>query len=127
LAEAIRLAKAEEAKLCIFHVVDELMPLAAGSYCTDDLLTSLRNAANDILAEAAKSAQDAGVAAECSLAQCVGGRTASLIVEEAQRCGADLIVLGTHGRRGVRRLVMGSDAEEVVRTSPVPVLLARSS
>ena len=38
---------------------------------------------------------------------------------------ADLIVLGTHGRRGLRRAVLGSDAEQVVRRSPVPVLLVR--
>jgi len=39
---------------------------------------------------------------------------------------ADLSVLGTHGRRGVRRLVLGSDAEQVVRTASVPVLLVRA-
>ena len=55
-----------------------------------------------------------------------GGQAASLIVEDAKKWKADLIVLGTHGRRGIRRLVMGSDAEEIVRTSPVPVLLVRS-
>lgn len=48
------------------------------------------------------------------------------IVQEAKKQRADLIVLGTHGRRGMKRLVMGSDAEEVVRTAPVPVLLVRA-
>ena len=47
------------------------------------------------------------------------------IVREARKIGADLIVMGTHGHRGVRRLVMGSDAEQVVRTAQVPVLLVR--
>ena len=55
-----------------------------------------------------------------------GRQAASLIVADAKKWKADLIVLGTHGRRGIRRLVMGSDAEEIVRTSPVPVLLVRS-
>ena len=55
-----------------------------------------------------------------------GGRAAEFIVAQAKKWGADLIVLGTHGRRGVKRLVMGSDAEQVVRTSPVPVLLVRA-
>jgi nucleotide-binding universal stress UspA family protein len=127
LAEAIRLAKADGAKLRIFHVVDELLPLTAASYCTEDVLTALRDAGAEIVAGAVKSAKNAGVAVEGSMVECVGGRTASLVVEEATRWGADLIVLGTHGRRGLRRLVMGSDAEEVVRTSPVPVLLTRSS
>jgi nucleotide-binding universal stress UspA family protein len=46
-------------------------------------------------------------------------------VNEARRHHADLIVLGTHGRRGVRRIVLGSDAEQVVRAARVPVLLVR--
>jgi nucleotide-binding universal stress UspA family protein len=48
-------------------------------------------------------------------------------VREARKWKADLIVIGTHGRRGMRRVVMGSDAEQVVRTSPVPVLLVRAT
>jgi nucleotide-binding universal stress UspA family protein len=48
-------------------------------------------------------------------------------VGEARKVGADLIVLGTHGRRGMRRMVLGSDAELVVRTARVPVLLVRSA
>src|SRR6266850_51066 len=49
------------------------------------------------------------------------------IVPEARKQQADLIVLGTHGRRGVRRLVLGSDAEQVVRSASVPVLLVRGA
>ena len=52
---------------------------------------------------------------------------ADLIVEYAQRWKADVIVLGTHGRRGFSHLLMGSDAESVVRSSTIPVLLVRSS
>jgi nucleotide-binding universal stress UspA family protein len=55
-----------------------------------------------------------------------GGRAADFIVEQANKWRADLIVLGTHGRRGVKRLVMGSDAEQVIRTARVPVLLVKS-
>lgn len=125
LAEAIRLAKTAGARMRVFHVVDKLVPLTAASYCTEDVLARLRQAGRDVVTEAVKSARDAGVAVEGDMVESVGGRTASLIVDEARRCGADLIVLGTHGRRGLRRIVMGSDAEEVVRMSPVPVLLTR--
>ena len=48
------------------------------------------------------------------------------ILSAQTKTNADLIVMGTHGLRGVERLVMGSDAETVARTSPVPVLLVRS-
>jgi len=48
------------------------------------------------------------------------------ILKQAKKFRADLIVIGTHGRRGGARLIMGSDAESVVRQSSVPVLLIRS-
>lgn len=47
------------------------------------------------------------------------------IIEQARKLSADLIVMGTHGRRGLRRLTLGSDAEMVLRSSPVPVLMVR--
>lgn len=54
-----------------------------------------------------------------------GIEAADVIVEQAKKREADLIVMGTHGRRGLRRFALGSDAELVVRSSPVPVLLVR--
>ena len=53
----------------------------------------------------------------------LGTRVADTIVRHAKRCRADLIVMGTHGRRGMGRLIMGSDAELVARYARVPVLL----
>lgn len=55
------------------------------------------------------------------------GKPQETIVEVATSMGADIIVMGTHGRRGVRRMILGSVAESVARTSPVPVLLVRKS
>jgi nucleotide-binding universal stress UspA family protein len=66
------------------------------------------------------------VRAKTLMRETLGGPAAYTIVRDARRQRADLIVLGTHGRRGLRRLVLGSDAEAVVRTSPVPVLLVRA-
>lgn len=53
------------------------------------------------------------------------GRVADLILREARKWRADVIVMGTHGRRGISHASLGSDAETVVRSSPVPVLLVR--
>jgi nucleotide-binding universal stress UspA family protein len=47
-------------------------------------------------------------------------------VKKAKEVDADLIVCGTHGRRGIRRMLMGSDAEYIVRRAPAPVLLVRN-
>jgi hypothetical protein len=51
------------------------------------------------------------------------GNIASTIVAEAKAWAAQLIVMGTHGRHGIKRLAMGSDAEDVVRETRIPVLL----
>jgi nucleotide-binding universal stress UspA family protein len=65
--------------------------------------------------------------AETVMREVPSGSAAAPILREAGKLRADLIVLGTHGRRGLRRLVMGSDAEEVMRCANVPALLVRAS
>ena len=64
---------------------------------------------------------------ECALIESIGGVACDIAVEQAKEWGADLIVMGTHGRRGFRRFVMGSDAEGVLRSATAPVLLVRSA
>jgi nucleotide-binding universal stress UspA family protein len=59
------------------------------------------------------------------LVEARGRRVADAIVAQAKKWKADVIVIGTHGREGLARVVLGSDAELVVRESPVPVLLVR--
>ena len=125
LAEAIALAKDQGATLQIVHVLDELLvaPGAEAAIYLESTVQQLRAAGEEIAAEGLAQAQSAGVQAQSVVLETMGGRAADSIVKQARDWGADLIVLGTHGRRGVRRLLMGSDAEEVVRTATVPVLL----
>lgn len=130
LREAIRLARAERARLFVLHVVDDFPAFAAmngmAAAAGLDLVPALRESGKRILARAQAQATKQGVKATAVLREVIGGPAANPIVREAKRCGADLIVLGTHGRRGVRRLVLGSDAEQVVRSASVPVLLVRA-
>jgi nucleotide-binding universal stress UspA family protein len=65
------------------------------------------------------------VAAETRLVEARTERVADTIVQEARDAGCDLVVMGTHGRRGFNRVLMGSDAEIVLRHCPLPVLLVR--
>ena len=128
LREALRLAKAERASLCLVHVVNEFPAFAAMDGmggAVADLVPALREGGKRVLGKAKAAAAKAGVPAKTLLRERIGGPAADWIVREARRQRADLIVLGTHGRRGVRRLVLGSDAEQVVRTASVPVLLVR--
>lgn len=127
LKEALSMAAGQKTRLHLLHVVNAFPVYgemaAVGSY--DDLRDSMRRAGEELLAKALQAAGAAGVEAEAVLRETTQGRVAATIVEEAQNAGCDLIVMGTHGRRGFSHLVMGSDAELVVRTSPVPVLLVR--
>ena len=129
LTEAIKLAKLTGAQMRLLHVVDD-MPLAmtAQGYgvMTADLLTLLREAGQQVLQAARERVAATGIAVDTVIFDSLAGRVADRVAEQATAWKADLIVLGTHGRRGVGRMLLGSDAEQVLRTSPVPVLLVRA-
>jgi len=129
LREALRLAKVERAKLCILHVVNDYVVVAAmgGVAPPRDLGPRLRESGERILAQAKALAARQRLKPAVVLREVLSGPAAESIVREASRQRADLIVLGTHGRRGVRRLMLGSDAEQVMRSARVPVLLVRAN
>ena len=127
LREAIKLASAQHATLFFLHVIDDFRMLvemtSVRSY--DEMLKGLRQYGLEILAKARHAAELAGVHRESLLREVTNERVAQVIVEQAKQHGCDLIVMGTHGRRGFNRIAMGSEAEQVARTSTVPVLLVR--
>ena len=92
-----------------------------------ELQKTMRAGGEKILAQAEKKVRQAGVAVQTRLLEADGERIANVIVEEARRWSADLIVIGTHGRSGFSRVLFGSVAEGVVRTAPTPVLLIRGT
>lgn len=127
LRHAILLAKDQKTPLRLLHVVHDYL-VAEGRHGlarSDELLRELREHGQTILSEAAGLVRQQGVEAQTESVEAPMGPVGSVIAEYAEKWPADLIVIGTHGRRGIRRLVMGSDAEYVVRTTPVPVLLVR--
>jgi nucleotide-binding universal stress UspA family protein len=129
LREALRIAKDDRAQLVLLHVVNEFYafaPLDGFVAPGVDLVPSLREGGRRTLEKAKALADKAGVRAKTILRETLGGPAADTIVREARRQRADLVVLGTHGRRGLRRMVLGSDAEQVVRSASVPVLLVRA-
>ncbi|HXR19023.1 MAG TPA: universal stress protein [Steroidobacteraceae bacterium] len=129
LQHAILLAKDQKAALRLLHVVHDYL-VAEGRYglgSSDQVLKELRERGQTILKDAVSSARKQGVEADTEFVEAPLGPVGAAISEYAEQWPADLIVIGTHGRRGIRRLVMGSDAEYVVRTTPVPVLLVRGT
>lgn len=129
LAEAIKLARLTGAHLRLLHAVDMLsisLSPEISSAASPTLFEMLRDGGQKILSKAMGVAHDAGVKADTVLLDTLSARVSDLVLDEAARWKADLIVIGTHGRRGVGRFFMGSDAEQIVRSSPVPVLLVRA-
>jgi nucleotide-binding universal stress UspA family protein len=123
LDEAIALARRLGSTLHLLNVVDARLLIAEVSVYAppNQLLDDWRAAGEKLVDAAVEQARTQGVVAD-SAVQCDPG----MRVCEAQAAGAELIIMGTHGRRGLRRLTLGSDAELVLRESPVPVLLVRA-
>lgn len=127
LEVAIRLASDQRALLRVIEVVD-LGPVyrALGSGVDVSAIEqAILQACESDLARAFDQAAQAGVNVETALIQGSGRRISSEIVDEADRWKADLIVMGTHGRHGLERLILGSVAEGVARSALTPVLLIR--
>jgi len=129
LQEAIKLAKLTGAKLRLMHVVDQIsfaVGMEAATMVTGEMMQMLREGGEQLLKKAQARVEKAGVRVDTVLCDGIAGRVCDLVVEQAESWRAGLIVLGTHGRRGFGRLLMGSDAEMIVRMATVPVLLVRA-
>jgi nucleotide-binding universal stress UspA family protein len=126
LNEAIKLAKNLGGQLRLLHVANDRIWDCNDGEGTHggDCIESAPEDGQNILNAAVKTARQHGLDAETVLLESASGPTAALIIAQAKAWPADLIVMGTHGRRGLRRLA-GSDAECVVRNASVPVLLVR--
>ena len=123
-AAALDLARRDGARLVVLHVMMPPSPFVGadlpGSWL--ELEARARRDAERRLAAAVSQAERAGIATTGTL---VKGAPAEVIVRVARREGADLIVIGTHGRSGLGRLFMGSVAARVLGTAKCPVLTVR--
>ncbi len=124
--DALERAQREGAELILVHVLDPIVGLSDEMYIAKRLElreVSEARARRDferLLARAKK----AGVPASDVLAD---GWAPDEIARIAKARGADLIVMGTHGRTGIRKLLLGSVAERVIGMAPCPVLTVRAS
>lgn len=129
LQAALQMAKESGGCVRIVHLIDASAYMSgSGGYLSfpSDLPRAMRGAGNKVLEDAADLAKAAGVEAETHMFDSFDGRLADVVSDAALQWKADLIVVGTHGRRGVGRVLLGSGAEQILRLSPVPVLVIRS-
>ncbi|KVN77870.1 universal stress protein [Burkholderia ubonensis] len=122
---ALALAQAHDAQLQPYYVVENAaIYYNVPGYDPSVLRDQLVEQGNALAKEYTQRMQAAGVKGEARFAEATSlADVSSLILEGATAFGADLLVLGTHGRRGFRRLVLGSIAEQCVRHASLPVLL----
>lgn len=121
LQEAIKLGTLTGVKLRLIHGADERSHALSEGYgiaYPGDILDLLRVAGSEILSMGQAQVQAHGLELDTVLKASVASRVCDLVLAQARSCGADLIVLGTHGRRGLWRLFTGS--------STIPVLLLRA-
>ncbi|MHB1061315.1 MAG: universal stress protein [Thiobacillus sp.] len=130
LQQAIELAKKLSASVRMVHVLDmSWLPIGPEvAIDTSALSAARRGVGEKIIAAVRDTAKAAGFEADAVLieTETPTQQVAETIVREAARWGADLLVMGTHGRRGFQHLMLGSVAEQTVRRSPGPVLLIPS-
>lgn len=132
LFEAIALAADQQATLYVLNVVDG-MPASWSHYVDEQfrprrmqlLLQGLRAMGQRVLDEAHAECRGHVRSVETLLVDARGRTFAEVALEEAHRFGADLVVLGTHGRDGMARLLRNSKTETLLRRADVPVLVVR--
>lgn len=126
LAHAMKLAKAGHAQLVIVHVMAPPLPIVTDAYVSpkiyEDVWRSARRWAEKRLDRVVAQAKRAGARVGRVLAE---GVAAEQILKAARTTRADIIVMGTHGRSGLARFVLGSVASRVVATASCPVLTVR--
>ncbi|MHB1947901.1 MAG: universal stress protein [Gammaproteobacteria bacterium] len=128
--EAIKLAKEQQATVRLIYVADEYFNTTGETLIDyEQYEKAIREQGQLILNKLEGLAYKAGVKVESKLIEIVdySPRISDKIVEESISWKADLIVIGTHGRRGFSRFILGSVAEGVIRTATIPVLLIRGT
>jgi nucleotide-binding universal stress UspA family protein len=123
--EAIRLAKLTGGRIHLVHVLDQLAFVAGLEMSTIDIFGILQQEGSEILKQMKARVEASGVPATTFISEPLPGRVCDVVAAQAKVVHADLIIVGTHGRRGVGRMFLGSDAEQILRTSSVPVLVVR--
>jgi len=126
---AVRLAKEQDARVTGFWVGPEWEANVHGETVVTGFVSPQQHAARvkkiaaRYLGAVEKAAATEGV--RCKVAHAVGGFPYDEIVKAARRNGCDLIVMASHGRRGISKLLLGSETSKVLAHSPVPVLVCR--
>ncbi|MFC7166861.1 universal stress protein [Halospeciosus flavus] len=119
---ALNLAEKHDATLHVLFIVDQPVSVSGageGFSGLDSLLEALEEEGHEVTGEIAKQAEERDIETTAAVRR---GNPHDDILNYAEEQGLDLIVIGTHGRTGVKRALLGSVTEDIVRHSEIPVL-----
>jgi nucleotide-binding universal stress UspA family protein len=118
-------ARPKNTQIRVIHVVESLPVIESWAYAVDwqQIFQQQRKEADALVAQAAKELQDAGFAVTTAIEE---GAAKSAIIEAASKWPADLVIVGSHGRKGLARFLLGSVSEGVARYAPCSVLIVRN-
>ena len=117
-------AKPKETEVRVLHVIEPIIISGEGGYVIDwqSVTKELRKRGEGIIAQAAQALRSAGFQVTTAMEE---GNPKSVIGDFAAKWPADLIVMGSHGRKGLDRFLLGSVSEAVVRHAPCSVEIVR--
>jgi len=130
LDHAAELARLSGATVVLLHVLESFRHVSgfeSPKVYAEEVLPRMREKGRQLLDEAAAPLVEQGIEVETVLLEGSDERVAEVIARRAREAGVDLVIMGTHGRRGVNRLLLGSDAEHVARIAHAPVMLVRKA
>ncbi len=130
LDHAAELARLSGATVVLLHVLESFRHVSgfeSPKVYAEEVLPRMREKGRQLLDEAAAPLVKQGIEVETVLLEGSDERVAEVIARRAEEAGVDLVIMGTHGRRGVNRLLLGSDAEHGARIAHAPVMLVRKA
>lgn len=126
--EAIELSSQLNAKIEFIHILDEQNIVFSEVFTTyPSIKEALRKVGEELLSKINEMARSASIDFESKLIElrAAEGRIPEKIIEEATNWSADLIMIGSHGRRGINKFLLGSIALNVIQSTSIPVLLIK--
>jgi nucleotide-binding universal stress UspA family protein len=132
IKQAVGFAQATGAKLTVLHVMPGFHMFASGGFLPPESMLApakkryeeeARAASEKIVDKACSIAAAASV--ECSGAVAIGDSPYDAIIKQAEKSGCDLIMMASHGRRGLQSLLLGSETQKILTHSDIPVLVVR--
>ena len=122
LEKAIEFVKKEDMEVVVVYAIEDFCPIGVAEFDCNVVMEIQMKGAKNIVDHALKKIKDAGVSGRCVTKV---GRPADVIIESAKKENAEMIVVASHGKHGIKKVALGSVTARVVEYSPIPVFVMK--